>query len=486
MDLPQDAYFPIDLEALYEDAPCGYLSFSSDGIIVKINRTMLGWLGYEDEATIVSILQFKDLISRGGRLYYEMFYLPLLQLQSRVNEISFDFIKKDGSRLPALVNSAVVRNSEQEIRIVNVTVHDISDRKKYETELLEAKKRADLERSKFEFLSDFIPEMIWTANASGSINYVNSRVSKFFELSPGDVSFIAILTRVHAKDRFKIMRNWLHSIRYTQPFQAEIRLQVNDQQHKWYVVHAIPILADKETDTKWMGACNDIDKHVLALRDLDGFISIAGHELKTPITSLKASFQLLSRLLPESQAPIPMLITQIGRGIEKMNALVDDLLNTGSIKEGQMLLRKNTFNILHLLENACSHVVFDQKFHVKINCESELSYYGDEHRIEQVLVNFLNNAVKYAPDSKEIKVSVTKKEHSIRFSVTDKGPGIESEKMTHVFERYYRVSHSTGSYSGLGLGLYICSEIIKRHDGQIGVLSNLGKGSTFWFDLPIN
>jgi PAS domain S-box-containing protein len=484
MDAPKNADFTIDLEALYEDAPCGYLSFSSDGTIIKINRTLLRWLGYEESLSIISKLRFKDLVTRGGALYYEMFYFPLLQLQSKVNEISFDFIKKDGSLLPALVNSSVLRDAGQKIMFVNVTVHDISDRKRYETELLEAKKRADIERGKFEFLSDFIPEMIWTADASGSLNYVNRRVSDFFGLQTGDVSFADILARVYLDDQYRMIRNWLVSVKTLQPFQAEVRLQTDHQTYKWYAVHAIPLGQSEKNGTKWMGACNDIDKHVVALRDLDGFISIAGHELKTPITSLKASFQLLDKLLSQSSAPVPMLISQIQRGIGKMNALVEDLLSAGSIREGQMLVRKTTFNVLGLLESACSHLRFDKKYHVAIECHDLLDYHGDENRIEQVLVNFLNNAVKYAPDSKEIKIRVEKKDAVIRFSVTDQGPGILPEKIPHVFDRFYRVTNAAGSYSGLGLGLYICSEIIKRHDGQIGVESPPGEGCTFWFELP--
>jgi signal transduction histidine kinase len=110
--------------------------------------------------------------------------------------------------------------------------------------------------------------------------------------------------------------------------------------------------------------------------------------------------------------------------------------------------------------------------------------YADEHRIEQVLVNFVNNAVKYAPDSRQIDLTVSKVENNVKVSVKDYGPGIPEENIPHLFDRYWRASHSGKKYTGLGLGLYICAEIIARHDGKIGVESTIGQGSTFWFTLP--
>ncbi len=117
--------------------------------------------------------------------------------------------------------------------------------------------------------------------------------------------------------------------------------------------------------------------------------------------------------------------------------------------------------------------------------ELSLEVVADQQKIEQVLVNLVNNAVKHAPDSPEITVHVEGQEKRVKVFVTDRGKGIPPEKLPEVFKRYYRANPEGNTVSGLGLGLYICSEIVSRHGGEMGVESAVGQGSTFWFTIPI-
>lgn len=473
----------IDLNALYEDAPCGYLSFTPDGTIIKINRTLLSWLNM-DGSVIVGRQRFTNLISRGGKLYYEMFYYPLLKLQSKVNEINFDFLRADQSTFPALVNSSVVRDEENIIISINATIFDITDRKEYENSLLEEKKRADAERNQFKLLSDFIPEMIWTAEANGRINYANKRLTNFFGVSENGFSPKDIFPKVHAQDRFKLLRNWFQTIHSSENFQIEVRLLAVSGTFRWHLIRAHVIHTSDGQASKWIGSCTDIDYHVVAIQHLDEFISIASHELKTPITTLKASLQLLRKFIPQDTGLVTTLMSRAYNSVDKINSLVHDLLHTDNIKEGRMVLNKELVNVALLLEDTCPHIRAEGKYKLIIECEPELMTFADPQRIDQVIVNFVNNAIKYAPDSMEIIISATSNDQGLHLSVKDIGPGIPLDKLPYIFDRYYRVNRSEGNYTGLGLGLYICAEIIKQHGGIIGVESKLGEGSTFYFQLP--
>jgi len=478
----------VDPASLYENAPCGYFSFTPSGQIIKVNKTLLDWLGYDREQ-IIYTLKFIDLISRGGRIYYEMFYFPLLQLQSAVNEINFDFVRKDGSRFPALINSTVIRSDRAELLAINATVYDITDRKRYEAELLEAKKLADAERSRFEFLSDFIPDMIWTASAEGKLNYVNKRFRDFFTLPETIIDIANIFHKVHARDRHLLLSSWVKAIRTGRDYQTQVRLLDGMGDFQWYLVRAVAFKNREGEVIKWMGASTNINTHVTAIEKLDEFISVASHELKTPITALLGSLQLMQKF-KDSESGIkmmPRLIEQSHRSTVKINELVSDLLNTDNLKEGQMALNTTRINVAELLTASCPHVSAEGVFELIITCDAGLQVIADLNRIDQVLVNFVNNAVKYAPHSKKIFLTAEPVEDDqVKISVRDTGPGIPADRLPYVFDRYYRVNNAGYQYSGLGLGLYICAEIVRKHGGQIGVNSEPGEGSTFWFTLPMD
>lgn len=218
----------------------------------------------------------------------------------------------------------------------------------------------------------------------------------------------------------------------------------------------------------------------------DEFISVASHELKTPITSLKASLQLLKRLKDTDHTTmIPKLIDQANKSMNKVSVLIEDLLNTSQYNSGQLHLHIKNFNLYELIYECCKEVRTEGKYTLNIQGDKETIVNADPDKIEQVIINFLNNAIKYASDSKLINIEIKKETDMVRVAIIDKGPGIDPSKTPHLFDRYYRGDNDGKQYSGLGLGLYICAEIIKKHNGKIGVESKLNFGSTFWFKLPV-
>ncbi len=264
----------------------------------------------------------------------------------------------------------------------------------------------------------------------------------------------------------------------------EARFILADGSVHWARFHGkVYFNADGEPQ-RVLGTVLDITEHKWLQQQKDDFISIASHELKTPITSLKASLQLLERMKEHPTALWPKLISQSVRSMQKISELVEDLLNVSKMKEGQVKLKKEKFSIGRILKDCCTHVRQPGTHELILNGDLELEVYADEHRIEQVIINFINNAIKYAPKEKEIFLTVENKKDVAKISVRDTGPGISAEKQPQLFERYFRADESGTQVSGLGLGLYISADIISRHGGEIGVDSEPGKGSTFWFTIP--
>jgi PAS domain S-box-containing protein len=231
----------------------------------------------------------------------------------------------------------------------------------------------------------------------------------------------------------------------------------------------------------------DITEQQLLKLHKDEFISVASHELKTPITSLKANLQLMSRLL-SGEAPPREKIVEMTRNAEKhvlkLSYLVNDLLSSTKIDQGHLSLDKTTFVLAELVEDCCSHIRLEGKYHINYQGDPAFMVFADRHKLDQVLVNLVNNAVKYAASSFEIMINATHSGGITRISVSDFGQGIAPENLTHLFDRYFRLSNDNNKTSGLGLGLYISAEIVRLHGGEMGVESELGKGTTFWFTIP--
>ena len=270
----------------------------------------------------------------------------------------------------------------------------------------------------------------------------------------------------------------------TPSFSLETCLVKNDGTKIWCKVTSILFL-DKEETLGYTIIEDVTEQHNLRMQK-EQFISVASHELKTPITSLKAITQLINRQL-KLGAPVNERLVRLGqdsdRQITRLVHLVDDLLSSTKLEQGQLSLNKSIFVLSDIIDGGSSHIELDDKHHLVFRGEDEMKVFGDEQKIQQVLVNLINNAVKYAPLSPEIIVQVEQIKACIKISVIDQGPGIPQESIPKLFERYYRVNEK--SYTpGLGLGLYISAEIIRRHGGEMGVDSILGEGSAFWFTLP--
>lgn len=269
-------------------------------------------------------------------------------------------------------------------------------------------------------------------------------------------------------------------------YDQEIGVVVEGREKIFVSVNAAPLLDDENRVSGGIVTFTDVTNRRKILQEKDDFISVASHELKTPIASLKAALQLLDRMQSNiSPEMLAKLVAQSTKSINKLTDLVGSLLNSNRISQGRFPVHKTTFKIADLINECCQHIRNVGNHTIKFEGDLLLEVDADPQLIDQVVVNLVNNAVKYAPGSKDIVIAVQPERSFAKISVTDFGPGIPPDKLPYIFDRYYRVDNSGAQFSGLGLGLYICTEIIEKHGGKMGVESKHGKGSTFWFTLPL-
>jgi PAS domain S-box-containing protein len=232
----------------------------------------------------------------------------------------------------------------------------------------------------------------------------------------------------------------------------------------------------------------DISARKKLERQKDEFISMASHELKTPVTSLKGFLNLLQRRLTSHEDEKELhYLARMNAQVHKLTKLINDLLDISKMQTGQLVYREEHFDLDALVQEIVENIQgTTQTHHLLHEGQTEVEAFGDRDRIGQVLINLLNNAIKYSPQADMVLVRVAKDQNKALVSVQDFGIGIAEEHQHKIFERFYQVTDpEEKTYPGLGIGHYISYQIVKRHGGRMWVESKKGEGAAFHFTLPL-
>lgn len=337
----------------------------------------------------------------------------------------------------------------------------------------------------FHLMLESLPQIAFTLNEDGVVDFVNC---KWYDYSDAGTEF----PETHPDDP-GIQEEFDRCKKNGKAMELEVRIRNRESgKYRYHLLRVTPVY-EGESIKNWVGTFTDIDDQKKVEKEKDEFLSIASHELKTPLTSIKAYVQLLERRLKLSKDSAEAgFVTKAQEQIEKLNTLITDLLDVSKIENGKLKINKKPANLEQVISNAIDIILqTHDEDRVKIRRDGirpDILIPLDEIRIEQVLINFLTNAIKYSPKNNQVIVTtfVDEEEQEVRVNVTDFGIGIPDFKQEAVFRKFYRVEESSLQFQGMGIGLFICSEIIKQHHGNIGVSSKVDEGSTFYFTLPLN
>ncbi|MBC7935508.1 MAG: PAS domain S-box protein [Rhizobacter sp.] len=379
------------------------------------------------------------------------------------------------------VKGKVFKNNHGEPIFLIGTARDTTD-EKYQQHELEDRER------KFRLLADSMPQMVWTGNAYGDLNYFNQSVYNYSGLTKIEVAADGWWQIVHPDDREENIKAWQHAIDTGNDFIFEHRFRRADGQYRWQLSRAIPQKDILDNIRMWVGTSTDIQEIKELDEQKDLFIGMASHELKTPITTVKGYVQLLQEMYTgDKDEFLKHSLDKMHRQIVTLTDLISDLLDLSKIKSGQLQYNKEDVDLIALTKEIINNTRDVNPVHIiEFQFENNVKVHADKHRLAQVLINFLTNAIKYSPDSKIIKVSITTKNNEASVSVEDEGIGIIKSDQEKIFQRFYRVEgKNEKTFPGFGIGLFISSEIIKKHGGKIGVHSEEAVGSTFYFSIPL-
>ncbi|WP_121810273.1 ATP-binding protein [Mucilaginibacter kameinonensis] len=370
------------------------------------------------------------------------------------------------------------RNANGEVIGVIVITIDVTDQ-------VSGRLQTEENERRFRFLLNAMPQQVWTARADGSLDYVNDVVSRDFGENAEIIADQGWQGFVHPDDLPAALAKWRRSLQSGKEYLTEFRLRFADGNYYWHLARAVPLI-EYNAVTFWLGTNTNIDQQKYNENRKDEFISIASHELKTPLTTIKAFFQL-SKRESAGNGKLNPFAAKAERQMERLGRLIEDLLDVSKINAGKMTYNKEDFDFGMLLADTVENMQQAAPGHrIEISNSCSLIYHGDQHRLEQVLINLINNAVKYSPDADRVILNCERENQNIIVSVKDFGIGIAAEHLKGLFDRFYRVDNTSSRFQGLGLGLFIANEIVKRHGGSFWIESEPGEGSVFYFLLPLS
>ncbi|OWV65549.1 PAS domain-containing sensor histidine kinase [Rhizobium sp. R339] len=386
-----------DLQDLYENAPCGYLSLLPDGRIFKVNATFLVWTGYTREQLIGKLL--RDLLSVAARIFYETHFAPLLRMQGYFHEVALDIAKADGSRLAVLANAVERRGADEKLLFTRVSLFQATERRRYERELVDARTAATEVMKQLENLNARLESRI--------ASVVAERLST-----------------------------------------EGLLLQ---------------------------------EKQAAELRE--HFIAVLGHDLRNPLASVKSGLRMLSRE-PASEKAKAVLALMEGSA-DRMSNLINDVMDLarGRLGGGIGLMRQENQALEPVLRQVVQELQASRPERAIVTSFDLLTPVTcDPTRIGQMASNLIGNALTHGAADQPVRVKAKSDEDLLEIEVANGGKPIPALVMQKLFQPFFRGA-DPADQQGLGLGLYIASEIAKAHGGRLTVKSNEIE-TRFQFQIP--
>lgn len=473
------------LQNITSAAPAALWMSDSEGMITYANQTWTDWTGQNFEETLGT--GWLEMILPEDRIRAAEKFLRDLK-HRRPYEVDFRLLFKDGSIHWCIATGNPQYNEADEFVGYIGACTDVTEKKVIDIEL--ERKNAELndQIKQYAFVTDFMPVQLWTAKPTGELDYVNKRGVEYFGIPVEDVIGPNWLEQLHPDDRDACIKTWVASLESGRIYQFEFRLRNKEGKYRWHLAQALPFMADGEI-VKWFGTNTDIHEQKQLQRQKDDFLGIASHELKTPVTSIKAYAQVLGAMLTkEGDDRKAAMVEKMDSQLNRLTNLIGDLLDVTKINSGKIQFNKTWFSFNEVVRDNVEDLQHTTNKHtLEMDFKETGEVFSDKDRIGQVITNLITNAIKYSPHSDRIIISTELEGKDVVVCVQDFGIGIPDDKKDRVFEQFYRVSGSKQhTFPGLGLGLYISSEIIRREGGRMWVNSVEGKGSTFCFSLPVD
>lgn len=385
----------------------------------------------------------------------------------------------------------------EELNVINqqlaLTVQELStansELRRSKSEIEKLYKMSQESEAQLKFAIDAGRLATWDLNPTTMEFSGNERLYRWFGLSPADQFPLKRATEVIIeKDRARVLAAIERALQYESGGRYDVIYTIAvPESNKLRTAHAKgrAVFDEHKRAIRFSGILLDISEQAEEEMRKNDFIGIVSHELKTPMTSIKGYLQILEREARKAENHFATrILTNTDKVVNKLVAMINSFLDVSRLEAGKLHLNKEVFDVFDLVrETTEDNLLLFTGRQIHLNECGGVKVFADKDKIRNVIINFLSNAAKYSPTDTSIDVSCEEQDGWARIIVSDQGKGIEAKDLGRIFEHYYRVDEDK-AVSGFGIGLYLSAEIIKLHEGKIGVKSEPKKGSSFWFALP--
>ncbi|WP_231491647.1 PAS domain S-box protein [Pedobacter sp. Leaf170] len=461
------------LNSIIESTDDGIISKSLDGTITSWNNAASRIFGYE-EAEMIGVSIF-NLIPDSLQ-EQELKFLEQLKQGNSIEHFQTQRLRKDGSLVDVSLTISPVNNSNGDLIGLSKIVRDITKDKLAES--VGQRLAAIVESSDDAIISKDFNSIIMSWNQAAT------RIFGYTAEEMIGTSILKIIPEDRLDEEPKILAQLRKGTR-VEHFET-----VRRRKDGTLINVSLSISPVKDLEGNVIGLskiARDITEKILIEKKKDEFVSFVSHELKTPLTSLKSYLQMALIKMNDKDF-IHKALVKAEMQTRKMEHLIRDFLNVSRFENGQINTKNSNFNILKLITDCIENAeIASSKHSIIYDGLSEINVFADEEKITLVLTNLISNAQKYSPHGGTIYISCEVYEKNVTISVKDQGIGISAHDQLNMFQKFYRVENEqTKSIPGFGIGLYLCATILKLHNAQLKFKSEPGKGSVFYFSLPLH
>lgn len=471
------------IKTFIEQAPVSIIVFRGENLFIEaVNEPML------------------QLLNKGKDILYKPLLKAIPELEDQPPFKMLYSVYRTGNPVYGYDTPVVLtRNGKQEIGYYNFSytpliengeITGVIDMAVEVTGQVNARKQLEAAHDKIDMALDSAQLGVWSVDITNDALTISERARTIHGISKhAFLTLTESLQLIAEEYRGGVLEGIKQAIVTKSHFSAEYPINPMDGGPvRWLKSNGKAYYDDKDAPLYVTGTMLDITEQKQDEQRKNDFISMVSHELKTPLTSMSGYLQLLQyRATKTEDVLAASIMEKANKQARKMTAMINGFLNVARLESGKIYIDKQHFDMAELLQEAEEESSTIALYHKVVFAPvAEIFVAADRDKIGQVINNFISNAVKYSSVGSTIEVACTTMDAQIQVSVQDEGMGINQKDIDKLFDRFYRIENKqTKSIAGFGIGLYLCAEIIERHEGKIWVESEIGKGSIFYFSLPL-